>query len=193
MLVRMDSRSPKVTVHHKLTNRNLWRVEVAPWGLTIMAPGGTGIIPQEPYKSHAEALLPARAMVLWHYTNLGDPRWTLGQQFIRLKCDPQLDTPQKLGFANKQGWAAYHHQNHLFIKTYHHQEKELYPDDGSSTEVFTNAEFFELESLGSLCWLEPGETVEHIEQWYLFDNILMPENTTDIQKQILYLILPHLK
>ncbi len=55
-----------------------------------MAPGGRAIYPQEPYISHTEYLLPARPMVLWHYTDLSDPRFQLGDRFLRLSTDDAL-------------------------------------------------------------------------------------------------------
>ncbi len=174
MRVRLDGRMPKTTVEHKLINRNQWPTQVAPWGLSIMAGGGTGIIPQEPYISHADELLPARAMVMWHYTKLQDPRWTWGDRFIRLQCDPSLDTPQKIGIMNKQGWAAYHAHNCLFVKTYPYRDSDTYPDMGSNTEFFTKADFFEAETLGPLVLLHPGEEIVHTETWYLFKDMELP-------------------
>ena len=40
-----------------------------------------------------------------------------------------------------------------------------YPDCGCSFETFTNADFLELETLGPLTRLHPGETVTHTERW----------------------------
>jgi hypothetical protein len=57
-----------------------------------------------------------RAMTLWHYTDLSDPRWTFGRKFIRLRTDDTLDAPQKIGIANKQGWAGYWRKRTLFLK-----------------------------------------------------------------------------
>ncbi|MEM2592895.1 MAG: hypothetical protein QXI60_09940, partial [Thermofilaceae archaeon] len=47
-----------IEVIHRLINHNLWTVELAAWALSVMAPGGRAIIPQEPFQPHPEALLP---------------------------------------------------------------------------------------------------------------------------------------
>jgi hypothetical protein len=39
---------------------------------------------------------------------------------------------------------------------------------GCNYETFTKGTFLELESLGPLARLEPGESTTHVERWYLF-------------------------
>ncbi|HVF88694.1 MAG TPA: hypothetical protein VNH22_01430, partial [Blastocatellia bacterium] len=65
--VTIEAGSTAVLIHHRITNENLWAIELAPWAITIMNGGGEVILPQEPYLPHSEYLLPARPLVLWHY------------------------------------------------------------------------------------------------------------------------------
>src|SRR5215471_20774640 len=58
--ITLDPNDNHVTLLHRLVNKNLWDVELAPWCLTVMAAGGRAIFPQEPYRPHPEYLLPAR-------------------------------------------------------------------------------------------------------------------------------------
>jgi hypothetical protein len=169
--VTLDDNGSGVTLHHKITNRNLWAIDVAPWALTIMNGGGVAILPQEPYRSHDEYLLPARPLVLWHYTDLSDPRWAIGKKYIRLKTDAARKEPQKLGIANKQGWAAYHRKGTLFVKRFPYKESATYTDYGSNNETYTSASFIEVETLAPMHHLKPGESAEHVERWYLFRNV----------------------
>jgi hypothetical protein len=46
--------------------------------------------------------------------------------------------------------------------------KMIYPDFGCSFETFTNHEVLELETLGPLTRVAPGETVELVEDWGLY-------------------------
>jgi len=171
MILTLDRSGTRVTVRHRITNENLWAIEVAPWALTIMNGGGAVVLPQEPFRSHDEYLLPARPMVLWHYTDLSDPRFTLGTKYLRLRTDAARDEPQKIGIANKQGWAAYLRKRTLFVKQFDYQEGAAYPDDGCNCESYTAASFIELETLAPLHQLEPGEPAEHVEVWHLFENV----------------------
>ena len=171
MAVSLDPEGSRVSVVHKLTNTNLWAVPLAPWALTIMNGGGTAIIPQEPYISHDDELLPARSMVLWHYTDLSDPRFQIGAKFIRLSTDAALEEPQKIGVANKQGWAAYARNGTLFVKQFGYGDGLLFPDEGCNCETYTAGSFMELETVGPMHDLEPGESALHEETWHLFQGI----------------------
>lgn len=171
MTIVLDEEGSGVSVYHKITNRNLWAIEVAPWALTIMDGGGYAIFPQEPYRAWSEYLLPARPLVLWHYTDLSDARWTFSRKYIRLKSDERLTEPQKIGMTNKQGWAAYWRKQTLFIKRAAYVEGATYPDYGSNFEAYTAASFIEIETLAPLQRLEPGASATHTERWFLFRNV----------------------
>jgi len=157
-----------VRVVHTMKNLNRWEIELAPWALSVMAQGGRAILPQEKFIPHTEELLPARPLVLWHYTQMADPRWIWGNKFIQLRQDPNATTPQKAGLLNKRGWAAYLLNGDLFINRYTFDDKGRYPDFGCNTELFTNADILEVETLGPLAKLPPdGGTLEHEEVWSL--------------------------
>jgi hypothetical protein len=169
--VGLDPAGTHVTVRHRLTNRNLWPVELAPWAMTIMSAGGTVILPQEPYVDQPHRLLPVRPLVLWSYTDLTDPRYAIGAKYIRVRVMADRGEPQKIGIGNRQGWAAYHRGRTLFVKRFPYDEAARYSDFGSNCETYVRSSFVELESLGPLQRLEPGASAEHVEQWYLFDGV----------------------
>lgn len=168
MWITLDPQTSRVTIVHKLTNRGLFPVEMACWALTVMNTEGTAIFPQEPFKSHAEALLPVRPMVLWAYTDMKDPRWMWGTSFVTLKQNPNMKSPQKVGFLNKQGWAAYYRNGMLFLKRFPYEPGRTYPDYNCNTETFTNDQILEVETLGPLQTVAPGESITHTEVWYLY-------------------------
>jgi hypothetical protein len=167
----LDAEGSGLTVTHRITNRTLWPLDAALWGLTIMRGGGTAIFPQEPYISWDDYLLPARPLVLWHYTDLTDARWSIGKKFIRLSTDERASHPQKIGMLNKQGWAAYQHGATLFVKRFAYAEGASYPDYGCNCETYTAGDFIEVESLSPLLRLEPGASAEHLERWSLFADV----------------------
>lgn len=177
-----------VTVGHRLVNRNLWDIQVSPWALTIMNTGGTIILPQEPYASHDDALLPVRAMTLWAYTDLSDPRWQVGPKFLRLRTDAARAGSQKVGIANRQGWAAYHRNGQLFVKRYDWQDSAVYPDFGVNTEAYTAGAFVELETLGALVSLAPGAAATHEERWSLFRDVAQPASDDALQEVLMPLL-----
>jgi hypothetical protein len=185
MLVKLDADGTQVTVTHTLTNKGVWPVQIAPWGLTIMRPGGTTIIPQEEFVSHDDCLLPARPLVLWHFTDMSDPRWTWGEKYIRLRTDSTIASkPQKAGVGNKRGWAAYLRDETLFIKRFDYCDNAKYPDLGCNCETYTDGDFMEVETLGPLVTLEPGESTTHVERWALFGDVKAGETEESLDEAL---------
>ena len=179
MVVSLDELGTGLTVTHRVTNRGAWEIELSAWALTIMRGGGEALIPQEPFGPHPECLLPARALVLWPYTDMTDSRFGFGRRFLRVRCNPVLKAPQKIGVTNKRGWAAYRLGDTLFVKRFGFEEGAAYPDLGCNNEVFTAGDFIEVESLSPLRRLAPGASVEHVERWHLFRGFSAGEGSDD--------------
>jgi hypothetical protein len=66
---------------------------------------------------------------------------------------------------------AYLLNGELFIKRSRADRSKSYPDYNCSYETFTNQDFLELETLGSLQKVAPGQAVEHTESWSLRRNV----------------------
>jgi hypothetical protein len=167
MRVTMSPTLPRVEVVHRIVNRGPWATELAPWALSVMAPGGRAIYPQEQFIPHPDALSPARPLVLWHFTDMTDPRWTWGRKYIQLRQDPNVATKQKAGMLNTRGWAAYLLDGDALIVRYPYDPAAAYADMGCNTETYTDPEMLEVETLGPLTRLEPGAYVDHVESWTL--------------------------
>lgn len=190
MDIRLEEGAAQVEVIHRLKNHNLWPVSLAVWALSVMASGGVGILPMPPRQSHDENLLPANTLTLWAYTDLSDSRFRLSGRFILLRHDPEKVEPQKIGAQVPAGWTAYACNGNLFLKRFKYQPGAEYPDKGSSVEIFVNDRFAELETLGPMTLLEPGEAVEYKETWNLLRDIPLPENEADVLEHILPAITP---
>lgn len=175
----------RVTVVHRITNTNLWPVELAAWAISVMSRGGRAIIPAPDPTPHPQALLPVRPMAVWSYTNLADSRLLWGKRYIVVKQDPSRGEPLKLGVGNEKGWVAYARSGHLFVKVYNYAEGARYPDFGSNTEVWTNSQILEVETLGPLTTLAPKKTVEHVENWFLFDGVAVTDEESSLEANVL--------
>jgi len=185
----MDPTGSRVTVWHRITNTGGWTLDFAAWALTMMAPGGTAFTGFPPRGSHPEVLEPSNPLVMWAYTDLGDPRWKYTRKYLSLRQDPSNASPQKLGLFNPHTWGAYLLGTDLYVKQSSAEPFAQYPDFGCSFETFTNNEFLELETLGPLSHVPPGETIEHVETWSLHRNIRIPALTDDVLDSIFLPIL----
>jgi len=165
--IRLSPDSSAVTIRHTATNEGVSPFRLATWGLSVMRPGGLEIIPQPALGEHPRDILPNRGMVLWPYTDLADPRWTFGTNYWLLQQQSDA-TPTKLGLAHNQRWVGYLSEDLFFIKKFDLIPGEAYPDGGCNFETFSDGEMTEIESLGPIKTLEPGESVTHTEKWQLF-------------------------
>jgi hypothetical protein len=184
--ITLDPASSEVRVIHRLRNSGAWPVELAPWAISVMAPGGFAIAPL-PTAFHPDRLLPNRALTLWPYTDMRDDRWLWGTDYILLQqkagASPERERT-KVGINNNLGWAAYYLKPFLFIKRFTYVEGARYPDYNSSLEVFTNNRMLELETLAPLVTLQPGAAVEHVERWELHGNIGIGFTEDDVRAAV---------
>lgn len=185
--VKLDKIEPFVEITYRIYNKNLWPINFAIWSLTLMAKNGRAIIPQEPFQKWEDNLLPVRPLVLWSYTKMNDSRWIWGEKYIQLKQDPNASGPTKIGLLNTLGWQAYYNMGDVFIKRYPFLKDEIYPDYNCNTEVYTDPNLFELETLSPLKTIDPDSYIEHKENWYLFKEEIA-ESEESIDKKLLPLI-----
>ncbi len=183
--VSMAPTGAAVTVSNRITNHGLFPLEFSPWVLTMMAPGGLAISGFPPRGRHPINLEATNPLVMWAYTNLADPRWKFTKKYLTLRQDPSNSDAQKLGMFNPDTWAAYLLNGEIFLKRTKSDPAKTYPDFGCAFETFTNNEFLEIETLGPLTKVQPGQRVEQVEHWSLYRNVSLPAITDDDIDQIL--------
>lgn len=198
MEVRLAPTGSRVTVVHRITNVGKDPTELAVWALTMMTTGGTEIIPLPPRRPHPgppanarspEDYAPVQTMILWPYSDFKDPRWGLGHKYITLRQDEKRG-PTKIGLFHQMGWTAYLVHDSLFVKHVGFERGKMYPDRGCNYETFTNEEILEMESLGPMVKLAPGETAELTERWDLHKEVPAVSSEEDIDRYILPKIRP---
>ena len=166
-----------VRITHLLTNVSSAPLNLAPWALSTMAPGGVALIPQPELDLHPsefpdgravkeEEFLPNREMVLWPFTDLTDGRYAFSGNFLRVTYLPEM-AATKLGLKLDTGWVGYQLGDVVFAKYFAYDPAQNYPDRGCNFEIFTNTRILELESLAPLVPFAPGATLTHIEHWTL--------------------------
>ena len=176
MEITIDKDKNNIKVVHKLTNKNAWTIEAAAWALSVMASGGKQVLRQ----AHSDTgLLPNRMVSLWPYSKMNDKRVYWGDKYITLCQDVNAASPFKLGIPNENGWAAYFNKGILFIKRFGYMVNAKYPDYGASYETYTNNFMMEMESLSPLYSIKPDETITHVENLELVNNIMTPSNNEE--------------
>jgi hypothetical protein len=189
-----------VTLVHRVINVGKDATELAPWALTVLAPGGTEIIPLPPKRPHPGSpknartpadFAPNQALALWPFFDFKDPRWSFGSKYITLRQDDQVANQRgefgstKLGVAHRAGWVGYHNNKTLFVKRFTYQEGQPYPDRSVNFETFTAAGMLEAETLGPLVRLVPGQATELTEVWELYGDVGDAGSEDVIDKNVL--------
>ena len=179
--IRMAEKKDVVSITHILTNRSRKAVALSPWALTVMAPGGTAIIPLPEKIKHTARLTHNQEWSVWGYTDFTDGRWTLGSRYLLFRQDAKRG-PGKLGIAHREGWVAYQLDKFMLVKNFDWVEGAQYPDGGVNFETFSNEDMLEVETLGPLVTLKPGKSVKHVETWQLFKNVPKVKTEADADK-----------
>lgn len=165
--ITLSESGTEVRLNHRIVNHNIWDIELSAWSLSVMNAGGRVVIPHEEYRPHPDCLVPARPLVLWHFTDMSDPRFTWGRRYIQMAQDNAYETKLKIGVCNRQGHMAYILNDEVFIKHHDYIAGATYPDMGCNAEFFTMPQFLEMETLSPLVTLPPGGEVKHSESWRL--------------------------
>ena len=165
--ITLDADQDRVSVSHKMTNCGLWPIKFSGWAITMMAPGGTAVIPLPERIPFPQELVPNLSINIWPYTDLEDDRIAFHTKFISIQQDATANLPLKIGCSCPDGWVGYFINDTIFIKQISHISSKQYPDRGSNVEVFTNSELLEVETLGPLIEVQPQEALIHEEEWFL--------------------------
>ncbi len=196
MELKLGPTGTKVEVTLTVTNVGKEPTDLAPWGPTVMAPGGVEVIPLPPKAPHPghprNAKSPAdygpnQELILWPYFDFADTRWTFGKKYVFLRQDVNKG-PTKIGLAHREGWVGYVNSGVLFVKYFDYREGAVYPDRGTRYQTFSYEEMLEMETVGELVTLQPGASASLVESWELFGNVPDVRTEADVDRVILPLV-----
>ncbi len=162
--VRMSPDAASLTLRHSVANEGKTPLELAPWAITQFRLGGVAIVPLPvPIRTHV--VTPNRTIALWPYTSLSDERISIGDKVLTVSARAGYKT--KVGCLSHSGVAAYLLDGVLFTKRFDPMVGSVHTDFGTNVQLYCDENNIELESLGALVTLEPGETAFHDELWEL--------------------------
>jgi hypothetical protein len=180
--VTLHPEKSAVNLRHEVKNLGLWDIELAPWCITMMDKGGKEIVP---VTGRQTKYLPNRSITLWDYSCMNDSRVYWGKEFITITQDENMENAFKLGLNNEDGYAAYFNKGQVFLRYFEHEIDGFYPDNGCSYETYVNGVMVEMEVLGEMGVLMPGDSLTIDEDWELYAADVVPSNDEAQIKEVL--------
>jgi hypothetical protein len=156
-----------VRVRHEIANEGSGTVRLAPWAITQLPVGGRAWLPLAAVEDQSgDSPLPDRLLVLWPYTDLVDPRIRLLNRYAEIDAVARHANAHrlKLGAAGAGRRLAYLRDGWLFEKEVDAAAGE-HADLGAAAQIYADERFLELETLGPLAELGPGQSASHHERW----------------------------
>jgi uncharacterized protein DUF4380 len=162
--VRLDPDQPAVDIDDELCNVGDRPVQLAPWSITQLPPGGVVRLPQ-PVAVTEHIVQPNRILVLWPYTSWDDARLDPRDGELRVHSTPGPGL--KVGTFVEAGWLAYDRDGVSFVCRFRPEPERAYPDRGCNVEIYCDDRFLEVEVLGPSLELHPGATATLSQRWEL--------------------------
>jgi hypothetical protein len=169
----LDPAAPKLTLTHRITNLGTEVFRAAPWAITMFRLGGSiAHLPMSDAMIDGSPLTPNRSLVLWPYSRLEDERLFVSSNHVELRGEAD-DDALKVGVYSNRGWAAIEFaEGWVVVKRFAVSPAATYTDMGANVQCYVRHRFIELETLGEVKDLQPGEAVNHVEEWELLKGSL---------------------
>jgi hypothetical protein len=166
MEIRLDPTEASLSVLHRVINHGTRPVALALWSITQLPLGGLALMPQR-RAAPGHATRPNRNLVLWPYSSWDDARLGLrdGLVTVRATAGPDL----KVGSIDDTGWVAYTRDGTAIVRRFTPRTADPHPDLGCNVEVYCGSRFLELEILGPMRELSPGDSATLQERWEVHD------------------------
>ena len=167
----------RLTLEHRVVNRADAPQRLAAWAITMLPPGGRAWLPLLTEPFDPGGFQAQRNLALWSYSRSDDPRFVIADAAIEVRTGAveamAQAEPFKVGTSMRRGWIAHWRDGVLFVKRAQHDERRTYADMGASAQVYSHDAFTELETLGPLSDLAPGDAAVHREDWevHLVDEV----------------------
>ena len=162
--MRVEVLADRFRLVHRVTNTTNLINTGALWALTCVRPDGRIVFA---WATGGDWSL--KKIIHWdrwagHGSNPTSSQYQPGDQLYVIEPSGEEG---KVGTTGTRGWIGYSGHGVFFHKTFCHVPGQVYPDDNCAIEIYTCADLCEMETLAPLGTFLPGQSREHVEQWYI--------------------------
>ena len=168
--VEMDAQRPVVRIKHIIRNNSTHSQTVAPWAIALVNHNNTGKT-----LSAADDARPDSLPL--NYLMSGDKTDTqrlqkrtivaLGQIGLRLDATPPSEI--KLGSVSRTGWTLFEREDTAQLISWSPFPEGTIPDGGRNLTLYHNGPLAEIEHVGALATLAPGEETSLLQELTIKD------------------------
>jgi hypothetical protein len=160
--IKLAAGTASAHLHHTIRNAGEKTLELAPWPVTQLRLGGIARVGLPGFNRNSG---PTQLIVMWPYSSWADDRLCIRDGELSVAGTP--GDPFKVGCLNVSGRVSYEVDDLRFVKTYDPALGRVHTDLGCNLQIYVDGGTIELESLGPLTTLAPGEAVDWDEVWEL--------------------------
>jgi len=177
--VTITAREGRFLVEHGVRNTGDALYTGAVWALTCVRPEGVVVFPWG--RGGAWDL---KKIVYWnrwmdHGSDVNSPQWRPGPDLFTVVPTGEEG---KVGTNSPEGWVALCREDATFVKSRSWVAGARYPDDDCSLQIYTCAQFIELETLSPLTVFYPGAEVVHQETWTVTSEAVDPADGAALRR-----------
>lgn len=173
LIVEVSETGSGVRVTAKAQNAGGHARRFGLWNISVVCPNGLEVVP---LNVNDTGLLSNGILSLWSYADLSDHRLKFGRTLFTLKQNPAEKKAFKIGMFCNRGFAAYLCYGAMFVKRFPAFEGLDYPDGGCNYETYLCDKFLEMESLGDIKNVAPGDELSLTEHWSIVPNVARPDS-----------------
>ncbi len=172
-------RDDRFAIEHGVLNATDMLATGAIWALTCVAPKGVVTLP---WGTGGE--WDTKKIVFWnkwggtHASDVESSQWGAGKDLFQIRPTGEEG---KMGTNSPEAWIALCRDDATFIKQFQYDSNTVYGDDNCCAEVYTCEHFIEMESLGPVTTLSPGEEMTHREIWTVTGKAVSPDDAGSLR------------
>lgn len=169
----------RFVVESALLNTSAFVNAGAVWSLTCVAPAGVIAFPWGNPGNWG-----LRRITWWnnwagHSSDVRSSQYQPGPDLFLIRPSGEEG---KVGTHSPEGWVALCRDDATFIKSFQVDPNATYPDGGCSVEVYTSADFVEMETLSPTGAILPGQEISHREIWTVRGSAVDPEDGAALRR-----------
>ncbi len=161
----MDKKSSSLHLRYSMQNISSNAVSWGIWNIVQLKAGGKILLPA-PKDAKIWEATEKEGTGIWNPIKGGVFKfWRQENDMFVMQHTNQTS---KIFATSSDGWVAYVYGDTVYVLSFNANQNAKYPAGEGNAEVYTNGSYVELEHIGPLVNLAPGETTVLDEQWQMF-------------------------